>query len=65
MSLLVEQVEESFTNRKDWSTDLRSSAYEHPLLVKSIEASQSGSLSSFAHSSLPALQVCARVRVLA
>ena len=62
MSILGEQVEASFTNRKDWSTDLRSSAYEHPLLAKSVEASNSGSLSSFAQSSLPVLQV--RVCVL-
>jgi hypothetical protein len=62
MSILGEQVEASFTNRKDWSTDLRSSAYEHPLLAKSVEASNSGSLSSFAQSSLPVLQVRVCVR---
>ena len=56
MSLLGEQVQESFTNRHDWSTGLRASAYEHPLLSKSLDNQYSGSLSSFAQSSLPLIQ---------
>ena len=50
MSLLGEQVQPSFTNRHDWSTDLRASAYVHPLLSKSLENQSSGSLTSFAQS---------------
>jgi len=46
---------ESFTNRKEWSGSLRPSVDEHPLLSKSIKASASGSLSSFAPSSLPSV----------
>ena len=46
---------ESFTNRKEWSGSLRPWVDEHPLLSKSIEASASGSLSSFAQSSLPSV----------
>ncbi len=56
MSLLGEQVQASFTNRHDWSTDLRASAYVHPLLSKSLENQSSGSLTSFAQSSLPVIQ---------
>jgi hypothetical protein len=50
MSLLGEQMQPSFTNRHDWSTDLRASAYVHPLLSKSLENQSSGSLTSFAQS---------------
>ena len=56
MSLVAEQLTPSRTNRKDWTDELRSSAYKHPLLSKSVESLSQVSLSSLAQSSLPALQ---------